>query len=113
MARKISLAQGRKDIKKIMDKYKGKMREKNVRALIDITLWAVAAQEGPELANSLLTQFDLSRPANGSHEPFDDDITRKKVIHLDPNFKVPEEWRVRPGDKRHPGKIRNMKKGQK
>ena len=112
MARKLSLAQGRKEIKHWLEKYKGKERDKKVRGLIDNTLWAVAAKEGPEVANSLITQFELHRPAYGSHEWFDDDITRNKVIHLDPNFKVPEDWRIRPGDKRHPGEIK-LGKGKK
>ena len=114
MARKLSLAKGRKDIKAIMDKYPRNMRDKKVRALIDITLWAVAAKEGPEVANSLITQFELSRPANGSHEWFDDDITRNKVIHLDPNFRVPDEDKIFPGDKKHPGEYKLGKsKGKK
>lgn len=113
MARKISLAQGRKEIKYVMDKYPRKMRDKKVKAVIDTILWSVAAKEGPEVANSLITQFDLARPANGSHEWFDDDITRLPVIHLDPNFKVPDEDKIYPGDKRHPGKIKlGGKKGK-
>lgn len=106
MARKLSKAQATKDIKSIMDKYPRQMREKKVKALIDITLWGVAAKEGPDVANQLITRFELNRPALGSHEWFDSDETLPHVIHLDPNFKVPDEDKIFPTDKRHPGDIK-------
>ena len=114
MARTLTMAQGRKEIKTILSKHKKHMRDKIVRGVIDNILWAVSAKEGPEVANALITQFELSRPANGSHEFFDDDITRNKVIHLSDDFKVPEDWRIRPGDKKHPGDIKLTRyKGKK
>ena len=106
MPRKLNLKQGREQVKKIMDKYPDKMRDKKVRGMIDNVLWAVGAGAGPKIANSIITQYELNRPANGSHEFFDDDETMGKTIHLDPNFKVPDDEKIYPGDKRHPGKIK-------
>ncbi len=106
MARKLTRAQGIKDIKYIMSKYPRQMRDKKVRALIDITLWSVAAKEGPDVANGLISQFELNKVFNGSHDWFDSDETLPYVIHIDPNFKIPDEDRIFAGDKRHPGEIK-------
>ena len=86
---------GRDEIEWVMDKYNGKMRKHLPVGLIDNILWAVAETDGPELANSLITQYELSRPSFGSHEYFEDGQERNRVIHLDPNFVVPDEWRMK------------------
>lgn len=105
MARKLSLNKGRDEIEHIMEKYPRKMRDKKVKAVIDNILWAVAAQEGPEVANSLITQYELDRPANGSHEWFHDDVEKNPVVHLHKNYEFTSDDRIMPGDKRHPGAI--------
>lgn len=106
MAREITWEQGKVDIEWVMKKYPTKMRDKTVGAIVDNILWAVAEGHSPKMANSIITQYELHRPVFGSHEFFIDGVEKNEVIHLDPNFVVPDEWRVYKGDKKHPGGIK-------
>jgi hypothetical protein len=95
MSRNVTWQKGQDEIEYIMEKYSTQMREDMPSAIIDNILWAVAETDGPELANALITQYELSRPSNGSHEYFEDGQERNRVIHIDPDFEVPDEWRMK------------------
>ena len=104
--RKLSITQGRFEIEWVLVKYLDKLRTHKVRGIIDNILWVVSAGDGVECANALILQYDLQYPSGGSHEYFDDGVDRLPVIHLDPNFTIPDEDRIFPGQKNHPGKMR-------
>lgn len=100
--RKLTYKQGCKEIEYYIEKYSKSMRDKRIRGLIDVTLWAVAQGDGPEKANTIITKYELNRPANGSHDWFDDeyDFEKPHVSHLDPTFKTPDHWKTMPTKKR-------------
>jgi hypothetical protein len=69
-------------------------------ALIDVTLWGAAEGVGPELANAIITKYELYRPSNGSHEWFYDDNPKVPVRHLDPDARVPDHEKIFPKGKK-------------
>lgn len=99
------MLQGRSEIEWVLKRYPDNMRDRLPSALIDNILWAVAKGVSPNIANCLNTQYELSKSWHGSHEYFDDGVERNRVIHIDPNFKIPDSWRIFPRDRRHPGRI--------
>ncbi len=113
MSRKVNLEQGRKDVEWVLERYGRDIRSKKAQAILRTILLGVEESGGPEMANSIIVQYDLSRPYYGSQDWFEDGNDHPHVIHLDPNFKIPDEWRIFPGDKRHPGTIRINLKGEK
>lgn len=105
---------GKQYIQRAFDENKRNMRDKKVKAIVDQILWSVAKEEGPEVANALIKIFDLNRPAYGSHEYFDDDTFRGvRALQLEPNFKVPDSWKIMPWEENFPGEIRGLPKGKK
>ena len=100
MARNVTWQKGQDEIEYIMEKYSTQMRERKTKAIIDNILWAVGETDGPEMANALITQYELSRPFYGSHEYFEDGQERNRVIDIDPDFVVPDEWRIKKGKKK-------------
>ena len=111
----MTLKTGKQYIQRAFDENPRNMRDRKIVGIVNTILWAVATKEGPEVANSLIKMFQLDRPAYGSHEFFDDDVFRGvNVLKLEPNFKVPDSWKIMPGEKNHPGEIKlGKKKGGK
>lgn len=106
MARALTIQQGRTEIEWVLGKYGHTMRSKLPRALVRNVLWAVKAGDGVDACDSLIFTYELSRPYNGSHDWFGKNEDRIPVIHLDPDFKTPDEDRIYPGDIRHPGPVK-------
>ena len=98
---------GREAIKEVLNRYPNRLKEEKPRTIIDLILWSVAREDGMELANSLILQFELHESWMGAHTWFDDEATAGHDPHVcDPNWKVPDEWRILPGDERHPGEMK-------
>jgi hypothetical protein len=102
MSRNLTFEQGCFDMDVIMAQYMHEMRDKKVQALVSITLLGVVAGCGEKSANLVISKYELSCPSNGSHEWFNDGEDHKRVIHLDPNFTIPDKDRIFPWERGHP-----------
>ena len=100
--RAITYEQGCTDIEEIITRFAFNvgMRDKKICGMVDLTLWSVSEGEGAELANAVITRYELHRPCNGSHQYFDvEGQETPYVIVLDPNAVVPDCDRIYPSEK--------------
>ncbi len=94
--RTLNYADACTQIECLMAKYRDRMRSRKALALISITLAGLRHGEGDEVANVAITRYHLNSPANGSHKWFGSDTERPRVLDIDPDFVVPEEWKIMP-----------------